>query len=274
MSLVHPVSSKKIVHAARSSDSPILIVGSDASGRDAALSLLLASALDRNTFLHLRYDAASNFGIDEVRELWKELAKKISPGQTRLVTIDNGHALRHEAQNALLKTLEEPPAMTLLILLADQADNLLPTIRSRVRLLHVLEPTLEQYYSLYNEMPQELLALYYRITDGRPAQMKLLAESDVDSKGSLDRARGILSMNTYQRLAAIDGIVKDKELSVDSLLDELLILCRGALHKTAAASSDAYRSWLERSSKVLEALTDLRKNGNAKIILTDLFMSL
>jgi DNA polymerase-3 subunit delta' len=70
--------------------------------------------------------------VDQVRDLVDHrLAMKLFEGRCRVVVVDPADAMNPQAQNALLKTLEEPPADTVLVLVASSPDVLLPTIRSR-----------------------------------------------------------------------------------------------------------------------------------------------
>ena len=70
--------------------------------------------------------------VDQVRDLVdRRLSLKRFEGRRRFVVIDPADAMNPQAQNALLKTLEEPPEDTTLVLVAASPDSLLPTIRSR-----------------------------------------------------------------------------------------------------------------------------------------------
>ncbi len=70
--------------------------------------------------------------VDQIRDLVDHrLAMKRFEGRRRFVLIDPADAMNVQAQNALLKTLEEPPADTTLVLVASSPDLLLPTLRSR-----------------------------------------------------------------------------------------------------------------------------------------------
>ena len=79
----------------------------------------------------IEVDAASNRGIDEIRDLREKVA--YAPNQTRykVYIIDEVHMLTKEASNALLKTLEEPPPHVIFILATTEAHKILPTILSR-----------------------------------------------------------------------------------------------------------------------------------------------
>lgn len=76
-------------------------------------------------------DAASNRGIDEVRELREKVRFAPSSGKTRVFIIDEVHMLTNEAFNALLKTLEEPPAHAMFILATTEPHRIPLTILSR-----------------------------------------------------------------------------------------------------------------------------------------------
>ncbi|MQF64505.1 DNA polymerase III subunit delta' [SAR202 cluster bacterium AC-409-J13_OGT_754m] len=70
-------------------------------------------------------------GIDQIRELQHKLNLKPFEGAFRVTIFDDAERMTEEASNALLKTLEEPPSQSLLILLSSQETQLLPTIKSR-----------------------------------------------------------------------------------------------------------------------------------------------
>ncbi len=79
---------------------------------------------------------ARNITIDQVRAINAKMHGTIALGAWRVVVIDAADDLEPAAANALLKTLEEPPAATVFLLISHQPGRLLPTIRSRCRTLH------------------------------------------------------------------------------------------------------------------------------------------
>lgn len=76
-------------------------------------------------------DAASNNGVDNVREIVEEMAYSPVEGNKKVYIIDEAHMLSAGAFNALLKTLEEPPPYVLFILATTEVHKILPTILSR-----------------------------------------------------------------------------------------------------------------------------------------------
>ncbi|WP_288304623.1 DNA polymerase III subunit gamma/tau [uncultured Fusobacterium sp.] len=89
-------------------------------------------AINNGTFMDMiEIDAASNRGIDEIRQLKEKINYQPVKGRKKIYIIDEVHMLTKEAFNALLKTLEEPPEHVIFILATTEADKILPTIISR-----------------------------------------------------------------------------------------------------------------------------------------------
>lgn len=80
-------------------------------------------------------DLARNITIDQVRQMIRRLHLSLSLGDWRVIIVDAVDDLENDGANALLKTLEEPPAKTLFLLVSQSPGRLLPTIRSRCRIL-------------------------------------------------------------------------------------------------------------------------------------------
>lgn len=76
--------------------------------------------------------------VDQIRRAQDTLLRHAHEGRARVLRIDDADRMEEEAQNALLKTLEEPGVATFLLLEAAMPDRLLPTVRSRVQRLRVV----------------------------------------------------------------------------------------------------------------------------------------
>ena len=80
---------------------------------------------------YIELDAASNRGIDEIRDLLERAAYKPSVGRFKIFMIDEAHQLTKDSFNALLKTLEEPPDYLKFVLATTDPEKMLPTVLSR-----------------------------------------------------------------------------------------------------------------------------------------------
>ena len=98
-------------------------------------------------------DAASNNGVDAMRDLVSRAALG-SPGRQKVYIVDEVHMLSTAASNALLKTLEEPPAHVVFVLATTDPQKVLPTIRSRT-----------QHYEFRLLGPDTLSALLAQVRD-------------------------------------------------------------------------------------------------------------
>lgn len=85
----------------------------------------------------------SSIGIDDIKQLHKTVFLKPLKSKQKAVILEDAHLLTTEAQNALLKILEEPPEHTLLILGTKSKDDLLPTILSRCQIIQLETEALE-----------------------------------------------------------------------------------------------------------------------------------
>ncbi len=79
----------------------------------------------------IELDAASNRGIDEIRDIREKVNFAPAQGQRKVYIIDEAHMLTDAASNAFLKTLEEPPPHVIFVLCTTEAHRILPTIISR-----------------------------------------------------------------------------------------------------------------------------------------------
>lgn len=119
-------------------------------------------------------DAASNSGVDSVRDLIDQVRYQPILGRYKVYIIDEVHNMSSSAFNALLKTLEEPPANVVFILATTEPQKVLPTILSRVQrfdftkvsdedIISKMSEILEKENVAYEEGSLELIA---RLADG------------------------------------------------------------------------------------------------------------
>ena len=107
--------------------------------------------------LHIlrRAEDKSTVGVDEVRALREDMFLSPTEASVKVYLIEHAEALTVQAQNALLKVLEEPPHRVLLFLLADTADSLLTTVRSRTVCIRMERLTDAQLLPALRRMARE-----------------------------------------------------------------------------------------------------------------------
>lgn len=121
----------------------LLFTGSRGTGKT-TVARIFARAVGAHEVDTYEIDAASNRGIDDIRELKESVHTSPFESPYKVYIIDEVHMLTKEAFNALLKTLEEPPAHVIFILATTERDRLLDTITSRCQVFDFHAPTREQ----------------------------------------------------------------------------------------------------------------------------------
>jgi DNA polymerase-3 subunit delta' len=177
--------------------------------------------------------------IDQIRNVIAETAFQPLEARFRVLILDPADQMRGEAQNSLLKTLEEPPSRTVIILIATNPYLLLETIRSRARILP------------FGEIPSEQIARHLMQYEGKSEADALLAAAL--SGGSLGAA---LEFNTAEYRDVRESALEFVEL----------LLCRGsftsasALAASVAKDKDVFLAWMESASALLR---DIYYSGTA-----------
>lgn len=135
----------------------------------------------------IEIDAASNTGVDDIRDLREKVGYAPNQARYKVYIVDEVHMLSTSAANALLKTLEEPPPHVIFVLATTEAHKILPTIMSRC-----------QRFDFRRVSQQGIVTKLHQIceTEGitvEPEAMRLLARS---ATGSLRDAENLLEQTT------------------------------------------------------------------------------
>jgi DNA polymerase III subunit gamma/tau len=117
-----------------------LFTGSRGTGKT-TLARIFAAALGTNPEDIIEIDAASNRGIDDIRALREAVRVLPFSSPFKVYIVDEVHMLTKEAFNALLKTLEEPPAHVIFILATTELDKVPETILSRCQVFSLRKPS-------------------------------------------------------------------------------------------------------------------------------------
>jgi DNA polymerase-3 subunit delta' len=150
-------------------------------GPEDLAALLHSRALDPAT--PVRFSGNTYVSIEQIRELEGRLSKKSFEGRGYVEIVTDAHLMRREAANAMLKTLEEPPDGTLIILTTSSLSGLLPTVRSRahtVRFGRLTGKTVEKILVERGINPEKAARLAH-CSDGSPGKALELSRTDFES---------------------------------------------------------------------------------------------
>ena len=210
--------------------------------------------------------------VDEVRQLSRRLSLAVASGRRKVAVLAPADALNERAQNALLKTLEEPPSATTFLLITAHPDVLLPTVRSRCQRV-ALGP-----------LPLEVIEARLLREGASPAEARARAEG---AQGSLGRALD-LTGDELQRRKSLAEVVSaalqasDERGALDLAeahaerndAQELAQAIREFLHdRLVQFAGEPVRLLAQEAlcSKVIDAL---EQNGNGKLQLERLLLGL
>jgi len=135
----------------------------------------------------IEIDAASNRGIDQIRELREMVRYAPAASRSKVVILDEAHMLTGEASNALLKTLEEPPDRVIFVMATTQPEDLVDTIRSRSQHFHFRALTFAEIAGRLEEIARKE---NLKIEQGAMAVIARMAEGSLrDALSLLEQAR-------------------------------------------------------------------------------------
>ncbi len=137
----------KVAHA-------YLFSGSRGTGKT-SIARIFARALEVSDNDVYEIDAASNRGIDDIREIRDGVHVLPFESKYKVYIVDEVHMLTKEAFNALLKTLEEPPSHVIFILATTETDKIPETVLSRCQIFSFKKPNREILKSLVNKVAKK-----------------------------------------------------------------------------------------------------------------------
>jgi DNA polymerase III subunit delta' len=185
--------------------------------------------------------------VDEVRRLRNFTAHTAGDNAWRCVIVDTADELNIAAANALLKSLEEPPARTIFLLLASEPGRLLPTIRSRCRTLDLLP--------LNDTDLKRAVGDAYGAADQDPPDEALWPELLRLSGGSVRRALALINgdgLKLYERVRQFFGLLPKVDWTVAHQLSDDL---------AGAAADQKFETFFELLLDLLARLVRARASG-------------
>jgi DNA polymerase-3 subunit gamma/tau len=159
----------------------------------------------------IEIDAASNRGIDQIRELREMVKYAPAASRSKVVILDEAHMLTGEASNALLKTLEEPPDRVIFVMATTQPEDLVDTIRSRSQHFHFRALTFAEIAGRLEEIAKKE---NLKIEAGAMAVIARMAEGSLrDALSLLEQARAYCGDTISDKeVRELLGVVPDDAL--------------------------------------------------------------
>ena len=249
--------------------------------------------------IYVRHERPNSIGVEDVRsQVNGDIAIMPYSSPYKIYIINEGEMLTDQAQNALLKTLEEPPAYTVLIILTTNLEALLPTILSRCVVLHmkpVRDELVKEYLKKVLMIPDykaDICVAFARGNIGRAKQLATSEDFENIRNEALSLVKNIRNMELHEVMAAVRKIGEYHQMNINEYLDVISIWYRDVLLFKAtndtnhlifreeiqyirkAADKSAYEG-IENILKALEnAKSRLHANVNFDLVMELLFITI
>jgi len=237
--------------------------------------------------------------IETVRDLQKKLAYLPYEGKTKVVVIDSADLLNHHAASAFLKTLEEPPTSTVLILISSNPHSLMPTLLSRCQGIQFHRLSSSDIRKIIQSQHQEAgdslteSELDFHAQRSQGSVNRALVENSTEMEVLREELLEVLEKVSFDRMDIVFAFAKTWARQTEQLqpvLNELLGLIRDlALYRSGCGQSDiqnrnlsakmilvaqtrSLKAWLDRFTAVRNTQTALSGNANAQLFLENMLI--
>ena len=196
---------------------------------------------DRNNpdIIYVKHDKPNTISVDDIRtQLNNDIVIKPYSNQYKIYIVDEAEKMNQQAQNALLKTIEEPPAYAVIMLLTTNADSFLQTIRSRcitLNLKSVKNDVVKSYLMTEKKIPDYQADVCAAFAQGVVGKAIKLASSDDFNElkeSALSLIKRLDDIDLYEMGEAIKQI-SDYKLQVQDYFDLITVWYRDVLYMKA-----------------------------------------
>ena len=196
---------------------------------------------DRNNpdIIYVKHDKPNTVSVDDIRtQLNNDIVIKPYSNQYKIYIVDEAEKMNQQAQNALLKTIEEPPAYAVIMLLTTNADSFLQTIRSRcitLNLKSVKNDVIKSYLMTEKKIPDYQADVCAAFAQGVVGKAIKLASSDDFNElkeSALSLIKRLDDIDLYEMGEAIKQI-SDYKLQVQDYFDLITVWYRDVLYMKA-----------------------------------------
>lgn len=196
---------------------------------------------DRNNpdIIYVKHDKPNTISVDDIRtQLNNDIVIKPYSNQYKIYIVDEAEKMNQQAQNALLKTIEEPPAYAVIMLLTTNADSFLQTIRSRCIILNlksVKNDVIKSYLMTEKKIPDYQADVCAAFAQGVVGKAIKLASSDDFNElkeSALSLIKRLDDIDLYEMGEAIKQI-SDYKLQVQDYFDLITVWYRDVLYMKA-----------------------------------------
>jgi DNA polymerase III delta prime subunit len=227
-------------------------------------------------FYKLEIKDKKSIGIEDVKGLKEYFSLKAnSDGEyTRFAVIPRAELLTNEAQNALLKLIEELPERTVLVLIVNDASKVLNTISSRCFVIKLLpiEYDKAREYAVRNNFSDEKFTRSYLLSEGNASLfIEYISGESSEIDNVVRYSKEFISSSVFDRQNILSKYSKEEYTPIQ-LIKSIQLVSKSTMRN--ARSVDSKRRWKEVLEKSILAEDQLNSNVNSKLVLLNLSVSI
>lgn len=186
--------------------------------------------------IYVRHEKPNTISVDDIRtQINNDIVVKPYSSKRKIYIVDEAEKMNQQAQNALLKTIEEPPAYAVLLLLTTNADTFLPTILSRcvrLNLKAVRDEQIKDFLMKKHQLPDYQADVCVAFAQGNVGKAIQLASSDSFNElksAALQLLKRLDEIELYEMTEAVKQISEYK-LEINDYFDLMMIWYRDILY--------------------------------------------
>ena len=195
-----------------------------------------AASRNQPDIIYVRHEKPNTISVDDIRsQLNNDIGVKPYSSKHKIYIIDEAEKMNQQAQNALLKTIEEPPAYAVILLLTTNASTFLPTILSRCVTLNIKvvpDEKIKKYLMSDYQIPDYQAEVCVAFAQGNVGKAIQLASSDDFNEmksSALQLIKRLKEIDLYEMTAAIKQISEYK-LEINDYFDLMMVWYRDVLY--------------------------------------------
>ena len=248
--------------------------------------------------IYVTHEKPASIGVDEIREqINNTIMIRPYSSYYKIYIVDEAEKMTVQAQNALLKTIEEPPSYAVILLLTENANSLLPTICSRcvmLKLRNIKDQLVKRYLMEQLQVPDYKADVCTAFAQGNIGKAAMLAGSEHFNEIKDEAVRLLKNIDTMELGDLVEAVkrISAYKIEITDYLDILMIWYRDVLIYKATMNIDrlifgeeidsirerAKKSSYEGIETILEALEKakarLRANVNFDLVMELLLLTI
>lgn len=235
--------------------------------------------------IYLQHEKPNTISVDDIRkQINNDIVIKPYASPYKIYIIDEAEKMNQQAQNALLKTIEEPPTYAILLLLTTNADAFLPTILSRCIRLNIKPVSNQKIHSFlvkeyhFSDDKADICTAFAQGNVGKAIQLANSEDFNEIKNSALQLLKRIKEIELYEMMEAIKQI-NEYKLEINDYFDIMTIWYRDVLIYKATSDANslifkdeiynikkqASKSSYEGIERIIKALDKAKRRLNANV---------